>query len=84
MNGDVVFSVGSTPHKTLVDNKITGWLGISDPKESDHRREILFPAFTEEATDMSTFDLLPMEVHLPFNRGLPVGSPSVARSREKK
>jgi hypothetical protein len=31
------------------------------------------PAFTEEATDMSIFDLLPMDLPLPFNHGPTVG-----------
>jgi hypothetical protein len=35
MNSDVVFSVGSTPHKSSVDNKITGWLGVSEPNETE-------------------------------------------------
>jgi hypothetical protein len=34
MNGDVVFSVGSAPHKSSVDNKIMGWIGVSEPKET--------------------------------------------------
>jgi hypothetical protein len=73
MNGDVVFSVGSAPHKTSVDNKIMGWRGVGDPKETDYYREILFPAFTEEAADTSVFDLLPMALPLPFNHALSVG-----------
>jgi hypothetical protein len=32
MNGDVVFSVGSSPHKGFVDNEITGWRGVNEPK----------------------------------------------------
>jgi hypothetical protein len=64
---------GIHPHKTLVDNKITGWLGVSEPKETDYQREVLFPAFTEDAAEMSVFDLLPMDLNLPFIRDLPVG-----------
>jgi hypothetical protein len=52
-----------------VDNGITGWLGVSEPKETEYQREILFPAFSEEAADMGVFDLLP----LPLNHSLPVG-----------
>jgi hypothetical protein len=32
MDGDVAFSVGFCPHKTSVDNEITGWIGVKDPK----------------------------------------------------
>jgi hypothetical protein len=73
MNGDVVFSVGSAPHKSSVHNEITGWLGVSEPKETEYHREILFPAFSDEAADTSIFDLLPMALPRPFNQGLPVG-----------
>jgi hypothetical protein len=73
MNGDVVLSVGSVPQKMAVDNKITGWLGVNDLKETEYHSEILFPAFTDEAASTSVFDLLPMVLPLPFNHGLPVG-----------
>jgi hypothetical protein len=33
MNNNVVFSVGSSPHKCSMDNEITGWIGVSEPKE---------------------------------------------------
>jgi hypothetical protein len=61
LKGDVVFSVGSSPHKGSMDNEITGWLGDSDS------------VFNDEEADTSVFDLLPMALPLPFNHGLPVG-----------
>jgi hypothetical protein len=73
MHGDVVFLVSSVPHKTTVDNKITGWIGVNDPKETDYHREICFPTFTNEESSTSVFDLLPMDIHLPFNHGFPIG-----------
>jgi hypothetical protein len=79
MNGDLVFSVGSAPHKGSVDNKITGCLGVSEPKETEYHREILFPAFSDGAAYMSVYDLLPMALSLPFNHGL---ADSFAMSRK--
>jgi hypothetical protein len=38
MNSDVVFSVGSSPDKGSVDNEITGWIGVSEPKETKYHR----------------------------------------------
>jgi hypothetical protein len=73
MNDNVVFSVGSNPYKTSVDDEIMGWLGVSEPKETDCHREMILPAFTEEVVDTSVFDLLPMDLPLPFNHCLPVG-----------
>jgi hypothetical protein len=43
MSGDVVFSVGSAPHKGSVDNEFLGWLGVSEPKEIEYHRETLSP-----------------------------------------
>jgi hypothetical protein len=73
MNEDVVFSVGSSPHKGSVDNEITGWLSVSKPKEMEYHREISFPAFSDEVEDTSVFDLLVMALPLPFNQGIPDG-----------
>jgi hypothetical protein len=73
MNSDVVFSVGSSPHKGSVDKEITGWFSISEPKETEYHREILFPAFSDDATDTSVLDVLLMALSLPFKHGLPVG-----------
>jgi hypothetical protein len=73
MHGEVVFLVGSTPHKTMVYNEIMGWVGVNDPKEMDYHREILVAAFTGEAAATSVFDLLPMALPLPFNHGMTVG-----------
>jgi hypothetical protein len=73
MNGDVVFSVGSVPHKGSVDNEVTGWSGVSELKETEYQRKIRFPAFSDEAADTSVCDLLPMALPLPFNQGLSVG-----------
>jgi hypothetical protein len=33
MNGDVVFLVRYAPHKTTVDNEITGWLSVNDRRK---------------------------------------------------
>jgi hypothetical protein len=38
MNGDVVFSVGSSAYKSSMDNEITGWLGVGEPKETEYHR----------------------------------------------
>jgi hypothetical protein len=73
MHGDVSFSVGSAPHKMSLGKEIMGWLGVNNPKETDYYREILFPAFTEEAASMSVFDIMPVALPLPFNHGLTVG-----------
>jgi hypothetical protein len=73
MNGDVVFSVGSSPHKGSMDNEITGWLGVNESKETEYHRDIIYPAFSDEAADTSVFDLVRMALPLPFNHGLPVG-----------
>jgi hypothetical protein len=72
MNGNIVFSVGSAPHKSSVDTEIMGWLGMSEPKETGYRKKCV-PALCKEAADKSVFDLLPMDLPLPFNHGLPVG-----------
>jgi hypothetical protein len=73
MNGNVVLSLGSSPHKGSVDNEITGWLGISEPKKAEYHREILFPAFSDEAADTNVFNLLMIALLLPFNHGPPAG-----------
>jgi hypothetical protein len=39
----------------------------------NYHRRIFFPAFTNEAASTNIFDLLPMDLPLPFNHGLPVG-----------
>jgi hypothetical protein len=44
INGDVVFLVGSAPHKTTVDDKITRWLGVNKPKETDCHCKYFFRA----------------------------------------
>jgi hypothetical protein len=72
VNGDVDFLVGAAPHKMSVENEIKGWIGVNDLKEMDYHREILFPAFTEEAASTSVFNLLPMALPPPFNHD-PVG-----------
>jgi hypothetical protein len=84
MNGDMVLSVGSTPHKSSVDNKITGWLGVSEPKETEYDQEIIFPAFSNEAADTSVFDLLHMALPLSFNHGLSVGYATSGKITEEK
>jgi hypothetical protein len=50
-----------------------GWLSVSDPKEMEYHRDIICPAFSDEAADTTVFDLLPMALPLLFNHGLPVG-----------
>jgi hypothetical protein len=60
MHSDMLFSVGSSPHKGSVENKITGWIGVSEPKEMEYHREIIFPAFSDGSADTSVFYLLPM------------------------
>jgi hypothetical protein len=73
MNGKIVFSVMLVPHSTANDNHITGLLGIKDPSETQYHHNILLPAYAVGTSTMSVFDLLPMELPLPFNHGLPVG-----------
>jgi hypothetical protein len=73
MNGDVVFSVGSSPHKGSVDNKITGWIGVRDPKETEYHREIYFPAFSDDASAMSVLTSYRWLCHSPST----MASPSV-------
>jgi hypothetical protein len=53
-------------------NVITGWLGVTEPKETEYHREILFPAFSDEAAIMGVFD----------TACLPV-TPRAERSQEK-
>jgi hypothetical protein len=72
MNGDVVCSVGSAPYKSSIYNEMMGWLGFSEPKETEYHREILSSAFSDEETDTNIYDLLPMALPLPFNHGLPM------------
>jgi hypothetical protein len=67
------FLNGIQPTQNLSGKQITGWLGVSEPKGTDYHREIISPAFSEEAVDTSIFDLLPMALPLPFNHGLPIG-----------
>jgi hypothetical protein len=65
------FLSGIRLHKGSVDNEITGWLGVGDPKEKEYHREILSPAFSDEVADTSIFDLLPMALPLPSTTASP-------------
>jgi hypothetical protein len=70
MNGEVTFSVGSAPHSTSSDNKITGWLGVNNPKET---MKYCYRTLHQQPRPQSVFDPLHMAMPLPFNHGLPVG-----------